>query len=343
MRKSLTDLVVQRLNWNGKPTIYWDKNLPAFGVRINQTKKTFVIQVGEDRKLISIGHYPDLALKDARNEAKAQMIAMTAKGVKTPQNASQGFLEDVRRRLKKATYEQYKSYLDYVDLDLTDLSKKDIMEQIRKWEDKPTAQNYAYATIRAYLNWCIDQGYIESHPLIRGKAPNALKERSRVLRDEELGHIWRTTEDDTYGRILRLLILTGQRRAEVWKLKPEDINDGMITFHTKGDRINILPLTPLVEENLVGIPFTFNNWSGCKHRFDVDCVVQDWRLHDLRRTFATRLASLGVDFIIIEHLLGHAFGNKVTRTYQRYSYMDEKKEALLLWENHIRTLMKLGA
>lgn len=340
MKLSLTDLSIRNLKWKGRYITYWDTNLKGFGVRVGKEKKTFVILVGTDRRLITIGSYPDMPLRDARSEAKERMIAEAKKGVETPSDAREEFIEDCRRRLKKGTVEQYKSYLDYISLPLGELTKTEIMRQLDAWSDKPTAQNYAYATVRNYLNWCIDRGYIEHHPLVRGRAPNKLRARSRVLTDEELGRVWRCTGDDTYGHILRLLILTGQRRAEVWKLNPEQVNDGLITFHTKGDNTNIIPVTPLIGKHLEAIPFKFNNWGISKNRFDTDCGV-DFRVHDIRRTFASRLASLGVDVFIVERLLGHSL-SKVMGTYQRYSFLPEKRDALLLWEAHIEAITQIS-
>jgi integrase len=42
--------------------------------------------------------------------------------------------------------------------------------------------------------------------------------------------------------------------------------------------------------------------------FDARCGVANWTLHDLRRTFATRLAELGVLPHVIEQLLNHRKG-----------------------------------
>jgi integrase len=340
--KNLTDLAIQKLKYNGSQTVYFDATLKGFGVRVGKRTKRFIVAVGKDRKIISLGTYPEDKLKDERVKAKRLLLQYTGKHKIDLDDAREDFLDSCKGRLKLATVQQYKSYLDYVDLPLRDLSKQSIMQQLKQWSDKPTAQNYAYASIRAYLNWCMDEGYIETHPLVRGKPPNRLETRSRVLSDEEMGHIWRCTEDNTYGYILRLLILTGQRRAEVWKLKPEDIKDDTITFHTKGTSINVLPITPLVKQNLVGIPFKFNNWSGAKHRFDTDCLIQDWRLHDLRRTLATKLASMGVSVITVERILGHSFGG-VKAIYNRYSYLSEMKEALLMYEDHIKSLATINA
>ena len=79
---------------------------------------------------------------------------------------------------------------------------------------------------------------------------------------------------------------------------------------------------------------TFSGFSKCKKRFDLDCPIEHWTLHDLRRTFATHLASLRVPPHIIERILNHSSGtiSGVAAIYNRFSYQDEMREAIMLWE-----------
>lgn len=335
MKILLTDIAIQKLQWNGKTTTYVDEKTPGFAVRVGKNRKTFVSVNGKERSAIKLGYYPEISLKTARQQ---HLLTKSRYAHKTRPRAFsdvlRAFLEDSEKRLKRDTVSQYRYYLTVCPLDLENLTRAHIKEQLSKFDDKPHSQNYAHATLRIFLNWCLKEEIIETHPLMRSGPPNKLRSRDRVLSDEELARIWRCTTDTTYGRIVRLLILTGQRRIEVRNLKPEDVTD-VLTFHTKGDRINILPITPLIRENLV-LPFKFNNWGTAKAKFDTDCQV-DWVHHDARRTLATRLASLGVNFFTIERILGHALG-KVASVYQRYSYLKEMEEALLLWEAHIRKI-----
>jgi integrase len=67
-----------------------------------------------------------------------------------------------------------------------------------------------------------------------------------------------------------------------------------------------------------------------------------WRLHDLRRTVATRLAELGVQPHVIEAVLNHVLGHKagVASIYNRALYAAEKWQALDLWSEHVRSLIE---
>ena len=72
-------------------------------------------------------------------------------------------------------------------------------------------------------------------------------------------------------------------------------------------------------------PLTYG--SRQKNRLGDAGNVQDWRLHDIRRTAATRMAERKISRFIIERVLGHS-DSGVTATYDRASYRDEKREAL---------------
>lgn len=342
---SLTDIGIQKLQPAEKQVTYFDTNLPNFGIRVSLNTKSFIILYGTSRKMETIGRYPEMSLKDARIRARELLLeksklATPFKDKPFPE-AVLLFLEGVKGRLKPATLDQYRFYLQTMNFPkaVGEITKDDINEKLSHWDGKPWGQNYAHASMRVFLNWCLDQEYIDKHPLMRGKEPNKTRSRTRVLTDAELAKVWRCTEDNTYGRILRLLLLTGQRRMEVRNLKPEDVADGLITFHTKGDKINVLPVTPLVEENLV-LPFKFNNWGDAKEAFDRDCGVE-FRHHDLRRTLATKLAGMGIPPVVVERILGHTIPG-VAGIYNRHSYLPEIQKALLLYEEHILKIAVLS-
>jgi integrase len=82
----------------------------------------------------------------------------------------------------------------------------------------------------------------------------------------------------------------------------------------------------------------FSGWSKSKAALDKLSAVSDWTLHDLRRTFATRLAELGVAPHVIERLLNHVTGtvSGVAAVYNRASYLAEMRAAIEVWEAYLR-------
>ncbi len=85
---------------------------------------------------------------------------------------------------------------------------------------------------------------------------------------------------------------------------------------------------------------SLNGFSKSKPKIDTLADVHDWTLHDLRRTFASGLASLGVQLPVIERLLNHVSGSfgGIVGVYQRYDFMPEMREAIAKWEKYLRAL-----
>jgi integrase len=88
-------------------------------------------------------------------------------------------------------------------------------------------------------------------------------------------------------------------------------------------------------------PLKWVGWGKSTERLRNASKVANWTLHDLRRTYATTLASLQVPPHIIEALLNHKTGiiSGVAATYNRYLYVHEMREAVLLFEAHFTTII----
>ena len=65
--------------------------------------------------------------------------------------------------------------------------------------------------------------------------------------------------------------------------------------------------------------------------------VSDWKFHDIRRTVATNLSKMGYNRMLIKRILNHADGD-VTAIYDRYQYINEKREALQSWADKLDEL-----
>ena len=89
----------------------------------------------------------------------------------------------------------------------------------------------------------------------------------------------------------------------------------------------------------------FTQW-GAKRDLDARLgeSVKPWTLHDLRRTFATGMADIGVQPHVIEAVLNHVSGHKVgvAGIYNRSSYEREVRAALALWADHVRAIVEGG-
>jgi len=163
---ALTDITIQHLKPTDGQVIYWDTNLPAFGLRVSPRSKAFVVKVGN--KVRTLGRYPDLALKRARTLAILEMGKDTGKGSTAFLEAVLSFTGASRASTKPATHREYVRYLDFFgfDCELGEISMSQIREKLKLLDGKPTAQNYAFATMRVFLNWCLREGLLDTHPMI---------------------------------------------------------------------------------------------------------------------------------------------------------------------------------
>ena len=261
---------------------------------------------------------------------------------------------------------------------LKDVSRRDIAQMIDQIIDRaPVAAHRTFAYVRRFFNWCIEQGYLDVNPCSGLKPPTGGGERERVLGDQEIAAIWKATEGLSlqWEAIFKLLMLTAQRKNEVIGMEWVEIDEGEALWkipgrRTKNGRAHEVPLTPLMIEILSKVPriegskFVFTTTgkgplrgqSRVKRDLDVAAakfVANDssdsaevdplphWTTHDLRRTATTGMARLGVPLHVADALLNHKSGvvRGVAAVYNRYAYLDESRNALEAWEQHLRTLL----
>jgi integrase len=205
-------------------------------------------------------------------------------------------------------------------------------------------------------------GLTESNPTLAVIKPVLNPPRERVLSDDELRRLWRACRDDDHGRIIRLLILTACRRAEIGDMTWDELDPERGTFtiaaaRSKNGKLHTLPLPAAAVDIIKAVPrmvsreqlfgqrsHGFTRWHKGKLELDQRTGVSDWTYHDLRRTAATRLGDLGTQPHVIECILNHSSGFRagVAATYNRSPYLREMTAALALWADHIRTLVEGG-
>lgn len=203
------------------------------------------------------------------------------------------------------------------------------------------------------FNWAVDRGLLAASPLAGMRRPElAYSPRERVLSMDELKAVWEAAGRIGYpfGTMVQLLILTAQRRSEIaearwaWMLEGQEAIE-VPAANYKTNRPHVIPLSGPARTIVEGLPrwnggdsmisttggsLPVSGFSKAKNRLDKECGIEGWTLHDLCRSGATHMARLGVPQEHIERVLGHAIEG-VAGTYNRYSYMDEKRAALSKW------------
>jgi integrase len=376
-RLLLTDISVRALKPAAGQVDYWDTKASGFGIRVGARAKTFVAKVHNRRH--TLGTYPAMALAEARRKS----LALKAEGTPillsklTFEAAYDRFKADHVANKKERTQHDYTRVLDkyfrpkFAKTQLVKVTYAALTEITDQLADTPSEQAHALAVARTFFKWCArpPRRYIPHSPL-EGLQLKIGKSRKRVLTDQELVAVWRAAEVQGYphGYVIQTLILTGQRKSEIGGLCRSWLNEKERTvtlpdWITKNNTEHTFPFGDQLVRILENIPRSnstdfffptrwasdrpFSGWSKYKTQLNDGCA--HWTLHDLRRTFATKLAELRVPPHIVERLLNHKFGSIANQTsggisavaevYNRWAYLPEMRDAIEKWEHHLRSLL----
>jgi integrase len=253
--------------------------------------------------------------------------------------------QEVTRLLKAHVYPAWK------DRGFLDIRRSDVAALLDEVEDDHGARqaDYVLAIVRGVMNWFATRHDDYVPPIVRGMRRTNPKERarSRILDDGEIRAIWKAAESNgTFGAIVRLLLLSAQRRQKVLSMRWADISTDGVWSIPNGARekgtagelvlpaaaIDIIRAQPHIGDN----PFVFvgrgsghyNGHSKGKSLFDAKLPkMPQWQLLDLRRTARSLMSSCGIRPEIAEKVMGHR-AQGVESIYDRHSYRDEKATAL---------------
>jgi integrase len=338
-RTILNDVKIRALKAD-RQTDFWDTKTPGFGVRISPRSKTFIANRNGTRQ--TLGHYPAITLQEARRRFFAfKAVTDTGHPQISFQQARSEFLVQDRWKPRSAR-EITRLLTRYFDWQktLNKITAADISAAIDAIPAKSEAA-HALKDIKTFFNWCVPR-YLPHSPCVGVKPPTRYVPRERLLTIDELSAIWRAAEEmGGYGRQVQLLIATGQRCNQIISIRPEwiDHKNRLIQFPAsvmKGNRSHTIPLGTLTASLLGGDrPTTYQG----KKKTELDRLsgVTLWTLHDIRRAFASGMASLGIALPVIERLLAHRSGSfaGIVGVYQHYDFLPEARRAIDLWENHI--------
>src|SRR6266446_6815879 len=240
--------------------------------------------------------------------------------------------------------------------------------------------NRVLARLRTLFAWAVERDYLSASPVVRMKPPTKERSRDRALSEDEIRWFWQATGELgwPFGPLFRLLLVTAQRRDEVASIAwPElDFERRVWTIpreKAKNDRAHDVALSALALEIISDQPevdprlvFTTNGkhpvsgFSRGKTRVDAlmnaarrkalklpegEDAIQDWILHDLRRTAATGMAGLGIAPHVVDKILNHVSGTirGVAAVYNRHGYEAERAAALEAWGSYIESLIRPAA
>jgi integrase len=246
-----------------------------------------------------------------------------------------------KRRVVERYIVPHIGHYDFVDLRRSDIAL--LLDRIQDDHGRQMADS-VLTVLRAIAGWLQSRDDSYRMPFTRGmrRVSKQQYSRSRILSDDELRRVWIAAgEAGGYGALVRLLLLTAQRRAKVLQLRWADIDNNGVWHipsaeREKGNAGRLqLPQVALdiiqAQPKLTGSPFVFAvsplSLGQTKRKLDHAAGVAGWRLHDLRRSSRSMMARLGVQHEVAEAILGHSLPG-VVGIYNRHAYDAEKGHAL---------------
>lgn len=384
-------------SFDGKFTALWVEHTPAFAKEVQyaeRLKKGLSLMLYVSAKPYGtktwrvlfydggkprgkrLGAFPGLSVAKARiaaDEFDPDREIASAKAGTFETVANEWYADEVLKRDLTSKHE-IKRHLDVYVLPkwgkeaIYDINGDHVLKLLSGIEKKHGAPqaDAVLSTIRGITTW-----YASYHPrtytspvvakMKRDKRTAKEKARKRVLNDDEIRAVWTACKDlGTFGALVRVLLLSGQRRQKVTTMKWADLSGGVWTISAQNKRekghagVIRLPAMALAiietQPRLAGNPYVFpadkrkgkHFDSFSQRKSELDALLPKhmrteegkWVLHDLRRTAKTRMSKIKVDRLHSELALGHEIKG-VEGTYDRHDYFEEMSAALDRLAAHI--------
>jgi integrase len=394
----LTKKIIDSLKLDDGETerLVWDSKISGLCIRLRRradgsTSKVWRVQyrAGSVQRAPNLGSTDQLIVEDARRAAQV-LFGKVALGVdpgeesaaaKRAVSASKDTLERVAKlylavnkdRWRPSTRHQneyllLRQWAPLHGTPIASLDRRALATHLQRLiqEHGRSSASRSRATLAAMFTWAIGEGICDTNPVIATNNPTkGIEGRERTLDDDEIKAVWNACPPDDFGRIVKLLILTGMRREEVGQLRWSEVNLDTGVVSISGERIKNkkrlkLTLPPVAIEILRsakpadGRVFVFGrdgNRSGFSGwawgKLDLEKRITDIRgksleafvLHDLRRTMRTGLGRLGVAPHISELAINHV-KKGMEKIYDKHDYQPAITAALAAWADHVMAVVE---
>jgi integrase len=376
-REVLTDKMVAALERKPQPYFHPDPELPKFGIRVRQNGPASYYIITRDKvfkkqKWVKVGSTAEMNIESARAVAR-EVIRRVERG-DTPfepppvkpdepdsvETIAADWIELHVEKKKLRTADEIERVVTRYVLPywakraFASITRRDVTDLLNAVERKhgPHVADSVATVLRSIDTWQVDEGYaakdyVSPFAKIKRRVLEEDRKRARVLTAAELRAVWKAAGDaGAFGKLIKLLLLTAQRREIVLTMCRSDISASNVWTipKTPGGKgtpdtlllpdvaVKIIDSMPRFIDNKTGASYVFAvNHKGFNSRikkaFDDACGVRGWRLHDLRRTARSLMSKAGVRPDVAELCLGHVVGG-VKETYDRYDYASEMADAL---------------
>lgn len=368
-----------------------DEVVPGLRVRVSDKgTKTFILRkrVGARVVNVTLGRYgPRFGLAEARKKARGLLsdleagkapVASTRRSQATSGTIRAMMPDYLASKAHLRTHREIERIMNYYilpalgDRFADSVTRGEVTEMVDGIaKSAATMARAVHAQLSAFYSWAMPRlDRLQANPCRDAGRPAKAKARDRVLSDDELRALWivATAEAQPWGPALKLLMLTGARRDEVFSAKRSEFDLAAREWvipaeRAKNGQPHIIPLSidalavletiPVIvgsdrlfaaRTNLENGPSGFSK-AQARFRASVDRLLgretENWTLHDIRRTVATGLQRIGVRFEVTEAVLNHVSGAKggIAGVYQRHDWKAEKRVALDAWARELERIV----
>lgn len=335
-------------------------------------------RVGRRKRRLTLGSYPPMTLAEARKDAKAALVVAqkggdpahekkVARMAETFSQLTKSYIEQYAKPNKKSWKLDEKAlYRDAVPrlgtFRAKDITRRDIRDMLQDIVARgaPIQANRTFEIVRRLFNWAIAEDYLTTNPCQGISKPAKENRRDRVLKENEIRNVWPAMEAEQpfVAAMFKLRLITAQRGGEIASMRWEDLDlaTGWWTIpaeRSKNGLSHRVPLSPQalavledVREQENGSPWLFPSPRPGRH---MEYLVQaakrireqagvEFVPHDLRRTAASYMTSMGIPRLTVKKILNHV-ETDVTATYDRHSYDQEKCQALNAWGQRLHEII----
>ncbi len=261
-----------------------------------------------------------------------------------------------------------------------EISRRDVILLLDRVKERgaPVQANRVLSCIRKMFNFAIERDLISANPCDGVKPVTKENQRDRVLSEEEIRILWlalsqEVNKDNPLQHdlrmslettlVLQLQLVTGQRKGEVVSAEWDEIDliTGWWTIpanKVKNNQTHRVPLSSLALKLLAEIKMLSNHsrYLFPAKRKDIHITdgsidtavkrsvfsgIKPWTPHDLRRTAASHMTSMGIPRLVVTKILNHS-DQSVTAVYDRHSYDNEKRQALEAWGQQLQRIIYDG-
>jgi integrase len=324
----------------------------------------------------TIGQHPAMKLVQAIRDAAAKRLALDGEAEIIPPKAKRS-AEIAQERLERAVSTAKSKTLDKVldewtdakghklrsfvhsdgafrrylrpmlgAVPVADLRKDQIREMRNAVAAKagPIMARKCIEYLGAVLGWYAGEVDDYFPPVLKGLKGEQVS-RDRMLTHDEIRAIWPACDHlghfADFGRIVRLLLLTGQRRNEIAEARWSEIDMDGATLtipaaRYKTKRNHTVPFSEPAMIILRDLPrrpasdrlFPTFGIDHAKRKLDkIAPTATPWVLHDLRRTATSLMIEAGVRPDWVERVT-HPTITGIAGVYNRFAYADEKRAAV---------------